>query len=247
MTEKKRLRIFAGPNGSGKSTLFSDISKKYRVGFFVNSDIVEQELLKTKYINLEDFGLSLTQEDLALFLNEKDSKTLINKAKGAGFPIDIYIKENIIVDKSKNVHSYEASLITSFIRKNLMANGISYSFETVMSHISKLNEIRSANVFGYKTYLYFVCLDDPLLNVSRVNDRFDKGGHSVPNDRIISRYKNALANLLPAIKIAQRVFLMDNSGEELVLIAEFEGGILKWEIDNLYRPNWYLEYVVNKL
>jgi predicted ABC-type ATPase len=55
MTEKKRLRIFAGPNGSGKSTLFSDISKKYRVGFFVNSDIVEQELLKTKYINLEDF------------------------------------------------------------------------------------------------------------------------------------------------------------------------------------------------
>ncbi|GAB3352335.1 hypothetical protein GCM10027566_11500 [Arachidicoccus ginsenosidivorans] len=68
MTETKRLRIFAGPNGSGKSTLFADISSRYSDGYFVNSDNIEGELSKTKFINLEDFGLSLTQKDLDLFL-----------------------------------------------------------------------------------------------------------------------------------------------------------------------------------
>jgi len=247
MIETKRLRVFAGPNGSGKSTLFADISNRYSVGYFVNSDIIEEELSKTRYINLEEFGLSLTQKDLTLFLEEKDSLTLLNKAKDAGYPIDLYIKENVIVDKSKNAHSYEASLITSFIRKNLMAKGISFSFETVMSHVSKLNEISYANELGYKTYLYFVCLDDPLLNLSRVNDRTGKGGHHVPVDRVVSRYERSLANLLPAMKIAKKAYLLDNSDDELILVAVMEQGKITKEIEIARRPNWFLEYVVNRL
>ena len=247
MAETKRLRIFAGPNGSGKSTLFADISGRYSAGYFVNSDNIEGELAKTKFINLDDFGLSLTQKDLDLFLGQKDSVTLLNKAKDAGFPIELYIKENVIVDNSKNTHSYEASLISSFIRKNLMINGISFSFETVMSHISKLNEISYANALGYKTYLYFVCLDDPLLNVSRVNDRAGKGGHNVPEDRVLSRYERTLENLLPAMKIAQKAYLMDNSGNELVLVGVMKQGKITREIEKPLRPNWYLNYVINRL
>jgi len=43
--------------------------------------------------------------------------------------------------------------MTSFIRHHLIEQGISHSFETVMSHLSKLDEIRKANQKGYKTYL----------------------------------------------------------------------------------------------
>lgn len=57
MSESKRLRIFAGPNGSGKSTLFTDISSRFKVGFFVNSDDIEKEIFNTRYINLENFAL----------------------------------------------------------------------------------------------------------------------------------------------------------------------------------------------
>jgi len=117
----------------------------------------------------------------------------------------------------------------------------------MMSHRSKLTEIVNANALGYKTYLYFVCLDDPLLNVSRVNDRLDKGGHSVPTDRIFTRYDNSLTNLIQAVRIAPSVFLLDNSGSELVLIAELENGEIIWEIEKSLMPNWYLEYVVNKM
>jgi hypothetical protein len=38
----------------------------------------------------------------------------------------------------------EASLINSFIMYQLLENGNSYSFETVMSDLSKLGEIKEA-------------------------------------------------------------------------------------------------------
>lgn len=136
--------------------------------------------------------------------------TLLAKSKEAGHPIDIEVRENVVVNKSKDTYSYEAALVTSFIRKKLLENGISYSFETVMSHISKLNEIQRANKLDYKTYLYFVCLDDPQLNISRVLDRVEQGCHPVSQDKIVDRYQKALTNLLPAIKIAKKTYLIDN-------------------------------------
>jgi predicted ABC-type ATPase len=45
-----------------------------------------------------------------------------------------------------------------------------------MSHTSKLNEIEAMVAKGYRSYLYFVCTDSPVVNVSRVNNRVEKGG-----------------------------------------------------------------------
>jgi len=40
-----------------------------------------------------------------------------------------------------------------------------------VSHTSKLDEIKNAKELGFKTYLYFVCLQDADINVSRVLNR----------------------------------------------------------------------------
>lgn len=40
----KKIRVFAGPNGSGKSPLFSEFSKNYNTGFFINADELEKKL-----------------------------------------------------------------------------------------------------------------------------------------------------------------------------------------------------------
>ena len=67
MSTTKRLRVFGGPNGSGKSTLFSSIADQFNVGHFINSDEIEKEISSKGFINIEQFGLYLTQKDLDVF------------------------------------------------------------------------------------------------------------------------------------------------------------------------------------
>lgn len=115
-----------------------------------------------------------------------------------------------------------------------------------MSHISKLDEIIKAKNLGYKVYLYFICLDEPTLNVSRVKNRVEKGGHDVAHEKIISIYSNTLANLYSALKIADRAYLFDNS-EEMVLVAEKNDDELIINLEESEFPNWFTQYVINKV
>lgn len=173
---KKRLRIFAGPNGSGKSTLFQKFSENYITGFFINADEIERILDTKKLIDLNNYNLKSTQQELDFFLQKQSSISLIEKAQKSGYMINLAIKENMIVDLSDESHSYTGSLIASFLREKLLQGNKSFSFETVMSHPSKLEEITIAKEIEYTTYLYFVCIDDPQVNISRVENRVQKGG-----------------------------------------------------------------------
>jgi len=126
----------------------------------------------------------------------------------------------MIVDGDKETHSYEGALISAFLRHHLQESRIDFCFETVMSHPSKIEEIKEAKQKGYKTYLYFICIDDPEVNVSRVENRVSKGGHNVALEKISSRYYNTLSNLLPMIENVDKCYLFDNSSEEYKLIAK---------------------------
>lgn len=247
MSTTKRLRVFGGPNGSGKSTLFSSVADQFNVGHFINSDEIEKEISSKGFINIEQFGLYLTQKDLDVFKQEPHTITLIEKALREGHQIDVEIRENVIVDKSKQTHSYEASMITSFLRKHLLENKISYSFESVMSHPSKLDEIKYAKELGYKTYLYFVCLQDSDINVSRVLNRVQKGGHDVDPERVKRRYVETLENLLQVLFFVDRAFLFDNSTNEMELIAEVANNQIEILVSQDKIPNWFIQYVINKL
>ena len=247
MSTTKRLRVFGGPNGSGKSTLFSSVADQFNVGHFINSDEIEREISSKGFINNEQYGLYLTQQDLDAFKKEPNTISLIEKASIEGHQIDVEIRENVIVDKSKQTHSYEASLITSFLRKHLLENKISYFFESVMSHPSKLDEIKYAKELGYKTYLYFVCLQDSDINVSRVLNRVQKGGHGVDPERVKRRYVETLENLLQVLFFVDRAFLFDNSTNEMELIAEVVNSQIEILVSQNKIPNWFIQYVINKL
>lgn len=242
MPSNKKIRIFAGPNGSGKSTLFHEFSKNYNTGFFINADILEKRLAESGLIDLKEIGLDATQDDLDAFMTLDSSKTLFNKAAEEGHVIDVFVKENFIVDASKETHSYEGAFIASFIRHLLIAQNKSFSFETVMSHTSKINEIKHVVSLGYNAYLYFVCIDSPEVNVSRVNNRVEKGGHEVAEDKIIDRYYRTLENLHLALPHCYRAYLFDNSGKEQLLIAEVYKGSMELKTDKL--PNWFIKFVL---
>lgn len=206
MQRIKRLRVFAGPNGSGKSTVHQDVKKYFSEIPFINADEIESQIAKYKLIDLAKYNLKLTSADFKRFLKKKEAKTLLEKASLEGHEINLELRENCIVDETNKTHSYEASLIAAFIRWAMYNNGNGFSFETVMSHKSKLKELAEARKKGYKIYLYFVCIDNPEINIERVKDRVKKGGHNVNSSKLRARYLSTLENLYPAIKLADKVF-----------------------------------------
>ena len=69
-----------------------------------------------------------------------------------------------------------------------------------MSFPDKLEFLRKAQLKGYRTYLYYVATDDPDINISRVRNRVQLGGHSVPEDKIVNRYYRSLDFLMEAVQ-----------------------------------------------
>jgi len=239
----KKIRIFAGPNGSGKSTLQKGVEKNYPGGFFINADQLEVTLKSKKLIDLNDFDLVATQNDLDRFKLLPDSISLFEKAlQENNHQINITLTENCIVDHSEDGHTYEGSFIASFLRSLMMQQNKSFSFESVFSHPSKILEIKDAIQKGYRIYLYFVCIDSPELNILRIQDRVKKQGHDVDNDKVRERYYRTLGFLNQILPLCYRAYLFDNSGKEQILFSELYKEEINILSDSL--PSWFIEYVL---
>jgi hypothetical protein len=149
-------------------------------------------------------------------------------------------------------NGYLAAAIVDFLREELIRRGDSFSFETVMSHRSKIEFFKRARASGYKTYLYFVCMNSAELNIARVRSRVGMGGHSVPEDKIRERYVRCLELAREAVAHSYRAYFFDNSGPEPIWLAESDpngNGLLKPkpdqdripEPDEL--PRWFRDWV----
>lgn len=114
-------------------------------------------------------------------------------------------------------------------REELLVARQGIAFETVFSTAEKVEFLRRAKSAGYFVRVFFVGTSDPRINAARVTGRVMAGGHVVPIDKIISRYVRSMANLEPAIAIADRVYLYDNSvdGVEARLCARTRDGQLR--------------------
>lgn len=97
------------------------------------------------------------------------------------------------------------------LRENCLLNRQSLIFETVLSIPAKVDYIQRAKDAGYFVRFFFVGTDSPVINAGRIAKRVMEGGHTVPIDRIISRYSKSMVNSSIAAGIADRAYFYDNS------------------------------------
>ena len=107
-----------------------------------------------------------------------------------------------------------AQEISEIRRQQALDERRSLSFETVLSHPSKIDFMRDAKDKGYDVSLYFVGTDDPLINLQRVENRVENGGHDVPHDKILARYDRTMDLLPDAVKVTDQAFIFDNSDDK---------------------------------
>ena len=236
-----RLRMFTGPNGSGKSTLNTVVNKEL-LGVYINPDEIEKEIKQFDFLDLSNYEIVSNEDEVLSFFN---THPLLQKDEISDEVYLLKFSDNKIDFFNIIVNSYYASVCADFIRHQLLKSKISFTFETVMSSRDKVEFLKKAQDAGYRTYLYFIATKDPIINISRVKNRVKKGGHTVPKEKIVSRYYRSLKLLSEAVKYSNRAYIFDNSSQERLWIAQVNNDN-EIEFKSEIVPEWVDRYLLQE-
>jgi predicted ABC-type ATPase len=137
---------------------------------------------------------------------------LITRSLPGGYTFDNFAKaENIT--RTKIAEHIRA--LTDFMIESNLATQKDYDWVNAM--------IRK----GYDVVLFFLCTSLLAINIGRVKKRVAEGGHDVAEPIIEHRYKMGLTYLKGNIQLFQKAYLIDNSGETAIVMAELKNGIIQ--------------------
>lgn len=244
----KRLRVFAGPNGSGKSTLYDYLVKTeaFHSYYYINPDIILKDL-NTSF-DLNNFPIIYSDDELINFLNASSFQSKVDYK----FSEVISLNENKVSLKYQSLKdiSYLAAVIADFIRTKMIISNSSFSFESVFSHESKIKILEDAKNADFKIYLYFIATSNPEINIQRVKNRVESGGHDVAEDKVNSRYYKTMNNLYSAFELSDKAFFFDNSNLKMNGSFDFfaeKNGKKVYLSDPLSVPHWFFDYILKKI
>lgn len=161
--------------------------------------------------------------------NGSGKTTFVEEFLGQELPGYPYVNPDEIAKaqwpSDPDTHAYEAAEVAAKTRSHLISNGQSFIAETVFSHPSKLELIRSAQAEGYRVVLHVMLVPEELA-VNRVAYRVQAGGHDVPEHKIRERYNRLWPLVAQAISMADKAVVYDNSRLDGPLkVAEFVSGL----------------------
>jgi predicted ABC-type ATPase len=163
----------------------------------------------------------------------------------------LYINpDNIAQEQFGDWNSQEAVLQAAHeatrLRYQYLEEHKSFVFETVFSSQEKLDFLQKAKAEGYFIRLFYVCTENPEINILRIAQRYLNGGHEVPISKIISRYYKSLTLAAQAISFVDRAYIYDNSrNNELpkLLYRTVDGKVCKRYVDDI--ATWAQSLVPN--
>lgn len=103
--------------------------------------------------------------------NGSGKSTLTKYLASAQVDFGTYINPDEIaatIDLPEPYRSAQAQTQADFQRETCLLKKLNFSFETVMSHPSKIDFMLRAHDAGYDVTLYFIATSDPEINVERV-------------------------------------------------------------------------------
>lgn len=238
-----KVRIIIGPNGSGKSTLYTQFQQlKVNTGPFINADLIQQNLNKDQFYQVS-FLYLLDQKELIDFIknhaiNQKSSlQKYLKHIKTVG--------NKLLLESSCN--SYLAAALADYLRLKIVELRKSFSFESVFSDDSKVAFVKHLHKLGYEVYVYLIATSNYQINIQRIIERANNGGHKVSEEKIISRYQKSIDNAFKIIPYAKRYYVIDNSQYNLpTLVAEIEMGKKYNFIHQTYQPQWTNRFLTIK-
>ena len=112
--------------------------------------------------------------------------------------IEEYVNADVIAQGFSMLHAEDMAFTAGRLAlqriHSLIDEQRSFAFETTLASRSIARLIARAKAGGFHTRLLFLALSSPEMAVDRVARRVEMGGHDIPKDTIIRRYRRGLKN-----------------------------------------------------
>jgi predicted ABC-type ATPase len=167
--------------------------------------------------------------DLVVGPNGAGKSTFVALTLAALLPRSVFVNADEIAKQrwpdDPVSHAYDAARAAAETRSRLIELGRSFIAETVFSHPSKLDLIRTAQAADYVVVLHVIMIPEELA-VERVKRRVLAGGHHVPEDKIRERHRRLWPLVGTAAARAETATFYDNSRRDGPrIVAQLSGGI----------------------
>ena len=122
----------------------------------------------------------------------------------------------------------EAAVKAEELREKMLEEKKDFTFETVLSTERNLLLLKRAKEAGYFIRIIYVLTASSGINVSRVNARFELGGHGVPEDKVRTRYERAIKLIPELVKVSDIMHIYDNTFEPFRIFKKRKDAYFKW-------------------
>jgi len=121
----------------------------------------------------------------------------------------------------------------------LLKSKSDFMIESNLAKNSDYEWIKNLIKHGYEVVLYFLCTDDINVNINRILRRVKEGGHDIPPEIVIHRYKMSLTYLKTKLRLFKEIYLIDNSGNEAIELGFIKNDqLIELSFD---LPKWFNE------
>jgi len=215
------MYVVAGPSGSGKSSVVS--ASKFGVDYFNADDVAAIFNGPNKHL--------LTAEHKHMIITGNFGK----------LPGEIFNSRNYHHINPELRKSVVNPLCEAFIKYHIDSK-TSFATETTLRNKIAIEQMKEAKADGFRTEMIFISTDNVEINIERVMDRSDYGGHSATEGKIREVYESSMKNIYDAIPVADNLKFYDNSkdvfdrNKKIEPFLELEGNKKIKEIDDI--PLW---------
>ena len=152
-----------------------------------------------------------------------------------------YVNLGTVVDpdliaRENNVDIVGAGKIAVQLIDECIDCGVTFTQETTLSGSRIVKEMQKAKKNGFEISMYYIGLESVGESLSRIANRAQKGGHNIPEERVIRRYEKRIFNFMKCVPYCDEIVFYDNqNGFIKVAVYNKVDGFRYW---NGHRPNW---------
>lgn len=133
------------------------------------------------------------------------------------------------IKKSTTCSDLEAAIKAEELRESLLKNKEEFTFESVLSTDRNLKLLKKAKEEGYFIRCIYVLTYNYNINITRIKMRKKMGGHTVPKEKIISRYEKALDLIPELLDTCDIVHIYDNTNIPFRIFKKRKTKYFHWQ------------------